>query len=509
MFYVAALVLVMSACSQEDGQVEQSGLQAPQKFSVSIDRSQTRTYIDAVNQLHWTAGDLVSVFARTTENLQYKYNGATGDVKGEIVATGTPQGSGIVVSDNYAIYPYSANNTIDSQGKISLILPSMQNYVVDSFGLGDNVMVARSSDENFSLKNVCGCLKLLLYRADYKVKSITLKGNNGEKLSGSAMVMFQNGLPVVTMASGASQSIILDCGSGVTLGSTAETATPFWFVVPPTTFTKGFTVTVTDTDGKEINLTTDKPQSINRNAINPMKPRVVKSIDPKNVFVNGVPKKVGEYTITLDINTGLVSKILRNEEDGSTEETTFTYPTDMTASPLQMTMTSVSRYIDSGGFQQSTRVMTLTLDEESLFVKNAIDNGNEAWVFTYSEDGYLTSFVCTDGYDSSTKGIFNYENGDIISTSEIDGSQTYNNTIVNSGIENKGCIMLHSDTYRLDIEQYVYAYYAGLLGKAAKHLPASVSGPDNYTFNWKLNAQGFPIELSEANSWSSTLIIEW
>ena len=74
--------------------------------------------------------------------------------------------------------------------------------------------------------------------------------------------------------------------------------------------------------------------------------------------------------------------------------------------------------------------------------------------------------------------------------------------------------MLHSTNFRVDIEQYIYAYYAGLLGKATKHLPASVSGEDNYTFNWTLNDQGFPILMTEVDEMIDpddydSISIEW
>lgn len=70
--------------------------------------------------------------------------------------------------------------------------------------------------------------------------------------------------------------------------------------------------------------------------------------------------------------------------------------------------------------------------------------------------------------------------------------------------------MLHGDTYLLDIEQYIYAYYAGLLGKATKHLPTSISGSnENRSFNWTFNTQGFPTQLTESNDWFDPISFEW
>lgn len=497
--YVATLFL-MSACSQEDGQSGQFDSLMPKSVRATFEQSQTRTYIDGSNRLHWTADDRISVFYGTTENIEYKFDGATGDVSGSCTAIGTATGSGTAISQHYAVYPYSAAHAVLSTGGISINLPSSQSYVANSFGLGANVMMAQSADDIFSFKNVCGYLKLPLYRENYKVKSITLTGNNGEKLAGAATVSFQGGLPVVTMSAAAGQSITLDCGSGVTIGSTSETATPFWFVVPPTTFTKGFTVTVVDTEDKEIKLTTNHSVTVSRNTVEYMKAKqVAKSIDPKVVFVNGVPKRVGAYTITVDEETGQVSKIERRKDNDDYQVATFTYPQDMTADPLNMILTIVRN--------NSTRTMTLTLDE-NLFVKAAVDEENESWSFEYSDEGYLTKFVCSYGGESST-GTYTYQEGDIVSSAKQDDSSGYSYTITNSTIENKGCIMLHSTTYCVDVEQYIYAYYAGLLGKATKHLPASVSGSESQSFNWTLNTHGFPTGLSEQNDWFDPITFEW
>ncbi|MGN0048661.1 MAG: DUF4595 domain-containing protein [Bacteroides sp.] len=473
----------------------------------------TRTYINEKNQLRWNADDRISVFAATTENRPYHFNGETGDNSGTFSPVGNAAGTGSSLKKNYAVYPYREENAIAQDGSMTVVLPATQHYVENSFGLEANTMTAVTRDayDTFlPFKNVGGYLKLLLYDKDRTIKSITLKGNNGEKLAGKATVKLDaEGLPSVTMTDEATDAITLDCGEGVTIGKTAETATPFWIVLPPTTFEKGFTITVEDVKSKIIALHTAKPLTVVRNSIKPMEDRLVKSIDPRNVFVNGVPKRVGAYTIIVDEETGLVSKIVRKKNDpNDKEETSFIYPTDMDAEPLTVTMVENSSWFDSTGWNQETRTMTLTLDE-NLFVKEAVDDDGESWVFTYSDEGYMTQFVCT--YDGeSVTGTYNYENGDITSSSEkSDWGDNYYNTIIPSNIENKGCIMLHSTNFRVDIEQYIYAYYAGLLGKATKHLPASVSGEDNWTFNWTLNDQGFPILLTEPYDNFDSIPIEW
>ena len=106
---------------------------------------------------------------------------------------------------------------------------------------------------------------------DVVVKSITLKGNNDEKLAGNSTITPIYGQdPTIVMANNARTSITLDCGEGVKIGSTEETATAFWIVVPPTTFEEGLTITVTEIDGESFTKSTSNAVVVERNIIKPM-----------------------------------------------------------------------------------------------------------------------------------------------------------------------------------------------------------------------------------------------
>jgi hypothetical protein len=158
---------------------------------------------------------------------------------------------------------------------ITTILPSEQHYANNSFGLGDNTMLAVTQDTHdtfLNFKNVGGCLKLQLYGNDVTVKSITLKGNNSEKIAGKATITAAyDKAPIVSIADDATTSITLDCGEkGMKIGASAEEATAFWVVVPPTTFEKGITITVNDMDGKTFVKSTSKELVIGRNVVKPM-----------------------------------------------------------------------------------------------------------------------------------------------------------------------------------------------------------------------------------------------
>ena len=246
----------------------------------------TRTYVEASKYLRWHEADLITAFFGNTLNRQYKFNGATGANSGtfSLVPNGE-LGTGNTLDAIYAIYPYDASATISDEGLISLTLPSEQSYAENSFGKGANTMVAvtESVEDTFlSFKNACGYLKLYLYNVDgATLKSVSVKGNNNEKIAGAATVAMTFGdTPEVTMSNDATTAVTLDCGEGIALGTTSETATALWIVLPETTFEKGITITVTDTEGSVFEKSTSNSVAITRNDIQPMAALAVEFVAP-------------------------------------------------------------------------------------------------------------------------------------------------------------------------------------------------------------------------------------
>ena len=234
----------------------------------------SRTYIEDGKYQYWHEGDLLSVFYGNTLNSQYRFNGKTGDndgtfsvVENDELSTGNP------LNSIYALYPYDATATISDNGTISCTLPSVQTYANNSFGVGANTMVAvteNCEESALHFKNLCGYLKIKLY-GNAVINLVELTGNSGEKLAGVATVTALHGeIPTVNMSSEATTSIALNCGDGVTLGKSAEEATEFWFVVPPTTFENGFSIVATNSEGAKFKMSTSKKIAIERNAIQPM-----------------------------------------------------------------------------------------------------------------------------------------------------------------------------------------------------------------------------------------------
>ena len=267
-----APILLLAACSVEEPAVVESNFYYPEEVTASIDdyssKPETKVYLDESLKVLWTNDDRISLFNKYTYNKEYRFSGRTGTNSGVFKEVS----SGEVIVGNeldyvYAVYPYDELTEISNSGVITLDLPSEQAYAENSFGLGANTMVSATTNTELLFKNLCGYVVLKLYGDGVSVSSITLKGNNGEVLAGTADITAAVGsTPTLSFwTTGTSDSITLNCATPVELGATAEDATIFWLVVPPMTFTQGFSITVTDPDGNTFEKSTSSSKEVVRN----------------------------------------------------------------------------------------------------------------------------------------------------------------------------------------------------------------------------------------------------
>ena len=273
-FGIATVLVASCSVQEEDFKTPQQGDVIYYASFEQPTEEGTRVFANEDLLLRWTADDRVSIFGKNTFNQQYRFLGETGDnsggfskVDGAEYVTGNP------ISHTVSVYPYQASTKITDDEVLSVTLPAEQHYAENTFGLGANAMVSVSADNFLQYKNVGGFLRLSLYGEGVTVSSITLKGNNGERLAGKASVtMPLDGVPTAVMADDATTDITLICETPVQLGATAEESTQFWFVIPPVTFSKGFTMTVNEPSSGTFEKSTDKTIKIERNNLSKMSP---------------------------------------------------------------------------------------------------------------------------------------------------------------------------------------------------------------------------------------------
>ncbi|MGP1559403.1 MAG: DUF4595 domain-containing protein [Prevotella intermedia] len=224
-------------------------------------------------------------------------------------------------------------------------------------------------------------------------------------------------------------------------------------------------------------------------------------VNPEKVFVNGMPKVIDGYVFTRDFK-GRLSSMYNKKEKGLV---TFDYNNNTLGT------TDVPNVVMTVADSDNRTVYKLFLNKDGYVkycdeIEYRIDNPKTtAWNLEYNSDGQLVKVVKTkDGYKTLSTII--YDGGNAVETvtkSEKDGKETdhykiyYTSKKITLPIANKGCLMAFDGVLGVDLDHLQYAYFAGMLGKATKHLPIYNMDKDNdkTTFDWIFNDDGFPTKI--------------
>lgn len=330
------------------------------------DFSSTKTTLGDENMVLWSEGDMISVFEDNDESSCYKITDeSAGKSNAEFVEVADiPDGTSI--GANVAVYPYlqSARCARLSTGDFRISgfeLPAVQYYSENSFASGVFPMAAMTSlsDNVFDFKNLCGVLKLQL-KGEESVRYIVVEGNDGEKLSGPAWItVHKDGSShSISMRTGADKQVSLDCGKdGVKLHP--DVVESFLIVLPPTSFSSGFTITVETVGGEKVELSTSKSNEVQRSRILCMPEKTIEIeypvLPPKvsietlaasyddvsiKVKVENAVQYAGGYKLKSEFN---ISQILReaNWKIVPRIDDVFEYEGSMTAFPSGKTTDTV------------------------------------------------------------------------------------------------------------------------------------------------------------------------
>lgn len=312
-------------------------------YAYTEDRSYdeaTKAYVDVDAQnshhIYWNKDDRITVFNRAANGSEYAFQGDDGSTEGEFkkVQSVNSSASGNPLPCAYAVYPYSSETAIQSDGKISFIIPSTQYYLKDdSFGKDANVMVAKTDNNILKFNNAVGYLTLRLYgNRSMSISSITLEGK-GEILAGPCEIDMSGDKPSLTMKDGddAVTKIRLFCKDVVELSTSSSNCKEFWFVLPPMTFSAGFTVTVATSDGGVVSKSMTNQLTIERNKVSRMAPFQVRASADNNLKINSLTKVYGIERKTIQqgwsTTTTLVDKSYTASLGSDNLTYTFTMPT--------------------------------------------------------------------------------------------------------------------------------------------------------------------------------------
>lgn len=242
-FAAASALLLVSSCAREELR-ENISAGDGKVFTAVINQDLTKTTITSEYKVNWVEGDQIDISGSIFS--------ATPDASDATKATFTKVSGSDPTPDYTAVYPASI-----MVGTLAT-LPATQTYAAGKFNAP---MCAMSSTESLEFKNFCGVLCFALKGTD-KVKSIAVTAN--EQLCGP--FEFADATSIIFGEENKGYAVTLDCGTeGAQLNE--DTPTNFYIYLPPTTYTAGMKIVVTDTDGETFEKTTTKSATIARNQI--------------------------------------------------------------------------------------------------------------------------------------------------------------------------------------------------------------------------------------------------
>lgn len=269
-FYIPFLILLAS-CAPEVKPVEDEPRPEGPAYEVSMLEADLLS--DPSFGLCWLTGDQISVFRYSDWNERYQFKGQDGNTYGKFkpvsAAASACESGKAEFSCAYGIFPWSPKTTCVSDGVFKVYYNDSQDFSSPVMSEGLSTMVAATSskdDTEMVFRNASGYLKLSIYGIA-QIKSITVKGKDGEKIGGFANITIKNdGDPEIEMCSDALDAVTLNVG-GLVISAEKATPTDFYLALPPTSFKKGISIDIVLTGGDSYVKEIETPVEVTRGKI--------------------------------------------------------------------------------------------------------------------------------------------------------------------------------------------------------------------------------------------------
>lgn len=259
--------LVALSCTEVNLEKETYN-QVEMTFSASMEDDQdTKTVLQSDRMsVWWSPKDSIRIFYLPNEEYGYPVSStfvSTNEVPtNKAVFHGTlSYVTGTIDNDNdsgsfLAIYPDKFVRSDLAPGGICL--PLEQKAEDNTFAKGMFPAIATSNNTSLRFYNICGGI---VFTVDGEgIKTVTLKGNNGECFAGEASISFSSGVPSVRMlGEGVDSPVTLKAPNG----GTFTPGVRYFISVYPQSFEKGFTLTFFKAAAKS-EVTWTKPATIKR-----------------------------------------------------------------------------------------------------------------------------------------------------------------------------------------------------------------------------------------------------
>lgn len=234
-FILLAAALLAVACNQEE-------LQDPNGTAVEVPSNgflagiETKVSLEEDFSLSWEEGDQVAIWNGTELLAPYTAQtaGKTTVLLGEEVSLDLA---------HCAFYPYDA--VVEFEGKtVTAVIPGQQTPKSGTFPFNPSVAYAAAGEQTLQFYNICGLVGFEITEAEQGVNNVVIFGNNGEDLTGTVTLSYDEvSAPKATVVKGV---------KSVTLQA-AETFAPgtYYVAILPQEYKNGITITMNTPEGKQ------------------------------------------------------------------------------------------------------------------------------------------------------------------------------------------------------------------------------------------------------------------
>ena len=234
-FILLAAALTAVACSQNELQdPNENTLEIPQNgFFAGIESKVT---LEEDYSLSWEEGDQVAIWNGTELLAPYvaQASGKTTVLLGEEVDPTVA---------HCAFYPYDA--LVEFEGNtVTAVIPGQQTPKVGTFPFNPSVAYAPAGEQTLQFYNICGLVGFEITEAEQGVTNVVIFGNNGENLTGTVQVSYDEvSAPAATVVKGV---------KSVTLQADGTFAPGIYYVaILPQQYKDGITITMNTPEGKQ------------------------------------------------------------------------------------------------------------------------------------------------------------------------------------------------------------------------------------------------------------------
>ena len=237
--FTLTVLLAAGACTREKELSSNDGLRTLGSVTARVSEMPvTKAHLEGGSQIVWNLDDRIGIFSDTDDAVPFDKTESGNAFKSSKKVSG---------HEFFAFFPYSAQAFDPANRKVLHFTLGQRRLSGGANPVLDIPMIAKSTNTSFEFKQTASILHFSI-RGTHPLLAVKLAGNDGEIIAGDFTVNLDESMPVLKQAgSNSLTEVYFQPDTPVQLSPTE--AYDVYFVLPPMTFEKGFTITMDYDDG--------------------------------------------------------------------------------------------------------------------------------------------------------------------------------------------------------------------------------------------------------------------